>query len=266
MPIALHIAPHPDDELLGAGGTLLALADHGWEIVAFTCSLGRPEQHARRRAELCAACAAAGFRPVVADGPPRLSARDDLVAAENDLTAQLHAMIATIRPALVIGPGPHDANHAHELVGRATLRALDHAQPRPRWWMWHLWGEAALPTLYVPLTADRLDRVIDALRHHAGELARADYERLVHAHAEAAAVLGAERVFGWGTKTTGAIRAELLTEILTDRAAGWPLAAPRQLDPMQPLGSAVPRGIDGGAWLHSMSPHASLLSSSALSE
>jgi LmbE family N-acetylglucosaminyl deacetylase len=259
VPVAIHIAPHPDDELLGAGGTLVALAEHGWEVVAFTCSLGRPEQHARRRSELNAACAAVGFSPVVAKGPPRLSSADDLALAEDDLADQLREAIAAVAPALVVGPSPHDAHPAHELVGRATLRALDHAGPRPRWWIWHLWGEAALPTLYVSLQTSVLDRVADALRHHAGELARADYQRLVHARAEAEAVLGAERVFGWGAPATGAARAELLTEILTDRGAGWPLAAARFLDPSDPLESATARGIDAGVWLRAIGPRASLV-------
>ncbi|HEX8160212.1 MAG TPA: PIG-L family deacetylase [Solirubrobacteraceae bacterium] len=259
MPVVLHIAPHPDDELLGAGGTLVALADHGWDVVAFTCSLGRPEQHLRRRSELSAACAAVGFTPVVAEGPPSLSSGDDLALAEDDLADQLSAAIAATAPALVVGPGPHDAHPAHESVGRATFRALDHRGPRPRWWIWHLWGHAALPTLYVPLEPGVFDRVVDALRHHAGELARADYQRLVHARSEADAVLGAERVFGWGARAVGAARAELLTEILTDRDAAWPLAAARCLHPANPLQPASARGIDAGAWLQTTGPRASLL-------
>jgi LmbE family N-acetylglucosaminyl deacetylase len=48
---ALHIAPHPDDELLGAGGTLLRLCDSGWTVVNLACSLGRPADTVRRTAD-----------------------------------------------------------------------------------------------------------------------------------------------------------------------------------------------------------------------
>jgi LmbE family N-acetylglucosaminyl deacetylase len=199
VPVVLHIAPHPDDELLGAGGTLVELADHGWEVVAFTCSLGRPEQHARRRSELAAACAAVGFTPVVAKGPPHFSSAGDLELAEDELADQLREATAAIAPALVVGPGPHDAHPAHELVGRATLRSLDHAGSRPRWWIRHLWGDAALPTLYVPLETGVLDRVADALRHP--ERSRAQTTRGSSTRAPMAdAVLGAERVFGWSAE------------------------------------------------------------------
>jgi LmbE family N-acetylglucosaminyl deacetylase len=41
----LHLAPHPDDEVLGAGATLLGLREAGHRVINLACSRGRPDQH-----------------------------------------------------------------------------------------------------------------------------------------------------------------------------------------------------------------------------
>ena len=48
MLTVLHLSPHPDDEVLGAGATLLGLRDAGHRVINLACSLGRPEQQERR--------------------------------------------------------------------------------------------------------------------------------------------------------------------------------------------------------------------------
>lgn len=93
MPTVLHVAPHPDDELLPAGGTLLRLRDAGWSVVNLACSLGRPAQHARRRAELEEACARAGFAlriAAAAEAPLDGAAlRAEIAGALDDLAPEL---------------------------------------------------------------------------------------------------------------------------------------------------------------------------------
>ena len=44
----LHVSPHPDDELVGAPGTLKTLRDHGWQIVNLAGGLGRPGRRGSR--------------------------------------------------------------------------------------------------------------------------------------------------------------------------------------------------------------------------
>jgi len=258
VPIALHVAPHPDDELLGCGGTLLALRDAGWTIVNLACSLGRPDQHARRGDELREACRRAGFALRLPASPIAIGSGDDLAAAQGSLADEIAVAIDDLDPALVLGPSPHDGHHGHEVVGRATNAALRRRAVAPRWWIWTLWGHAPTPSLFVELD-DRVLRELErALAAHHGELARAPYGRLLRARAEAAAVLGAEQVFGWGAAGPRATYAEVLTELLTDRG-GRPLARPRALVARDALAGAEPRGVDLGAWLGSPSPRAALL-------
>lgn len=258
MPVALHVAPHPDDELLGCGGTLLRLLDAGWTVVNLCCSLGRPDQHARRAAELREACRRAGFVLRLPAAPIAISAGDDLATAQDVLAGEIATAIAELHPALVLGPSPHDGHHGHEVVGRATHAALQRTPARPRWWIWTLWGYAPTPSLFIELDDAVVARAAGALEAHRGELARTAYGRLLRARAEVAAVLGSEQVFGWGSAGTGATHAELLTELLTDRG-GWLLARPRRPSFDDALAGAESRGVDLGDWLRAPGRRTALL-------
>ena len=224
---ALVVSPHPDDELIPAGGTLMVLKDAGWRIVNLACSLGRPSQVDVRHAELVRACAVAGFELTVVDPPVALSREDDAGAARERLTAVVGAALADLRPSLVVAPGQHDAHHGHEVVASAVAASVEaHGRPLSVW-SWELWGHLPTPTLLVRVD-HVLDRVCAALAEHASQVARNDYVRLVRSRAAAASVLGPERVFGFGREGVGYSAAEILCE--TVYADGrWRLGAPREL-------------------------------------
>ena len=256
-PVALHLAPHPDDEAIGAVAALLALRAAGWRVINYACGLGRPEQHLRRRAEVEEACRRAGFDLVIGEPPLAMSRGDDLVRAEDELVRRLADLAGTLAPVLVVSPSVHDGHHAHELVARAARRLIEHfAYEPPTWWMWGLWADLPFPTLVVPCDEARLALAGHALAAHAGEVERNDYVALIGARARANAVLGAERVFGTGAPALPeATMVELLCEsALTPR--GWLLGAPRLLDPACPLAPPSDRPI--GWWLLSESPRDAL--------
>src|SRR5581483_1293741 len=98
----LHVAPHPDDELLGAGATLMALRDAGWRVVNLACSLGRPEHAARRRAELVEACRLAGFELRIPPQLPPIGRDDDLLAAQPILAQLVAAAVAETGAELIV--------------------------------------------------------------------------------------------------------------------------------------------------------------------
>jgi LmbE family N-acetylglucosaminyl deacetylase len=87
--VVLHVAPHPDDELLGAPAHLMALRDAGWRVVNVAVSLGRPGDRVRRRAEVGEACRRAGFELVVLDPPVVVGRGDGDAAAQADLGQRL---------------------------------------------------------------------------------------------------------------------------------------------------------------------------------
>lgn len=247
----LHLSPHPDDELIGAPATLMALRDAGCRVVNLACGLGRPEEQPRREAELREACRRARFEIRVPDGPIGLSRGDDLTAAQAELTSLILEAIEEEEPTIVASPHPHDRHHAHEVVARAVRDALlqRHARP-PRWWMWGLWGDLPLPTIATAFDRARLKEIFAALEAYAGELKRNDYRRLVQGRAEMNASLGPELVFGFGSSGTRAGYIELLTEtMLVD--GRWMLGSACWLDPASPL--ARPTETEVADWLYAES-------------
>ena len=255
MSTVVHLSPHPDDELIGAPATLMALRDAGWKVVNVACGLGRPDQHARREAELREASARAGFETRVVRPPVSMSAGDDAAVARERLLELVGGALEDLRPAVVVSPTPHDRHPAHELVGAAVRDVLaERGGEAPPWWMWGLWGPLPLPTLATAFTEERMEEILAALAAHRGELARNDYSRLVRARAELNASLAPELLFGFGSEAPPGLRfVELLTEAVRagDR---WLLGAPRWLDPAAPLADSGGTAADD--WLEGRAPGA----------
>lgn len=247
-PTVLHLAPHPDDELIGAPAALMALRDAGWTVVNLTCSLGAEDQRRRRRAEVAEACRRAGFVSEVLE-PPLTDPLpvEALSKTRERLVTTVGALATRLRPRIVVAPSPHDRHRGHEVVGRAAVEACagtgggpDGGEPE-RLWLWGLWADLPFPSLAVGFGAERMEEIVGALAAHAGELARNDYRRLVRGRAEMNSALGPERVFGFGCTGSDLPYVELLTEV--GRQAGrWCLGLPRWLegsDPVGPLGKVA---------------------------
>ena len=248
----LHASPHPDDELVGAPATLMALRDAGSDITNLALSLGRPDDHARRRAEVVEACRRARFELVITEPPIAMSANDDRDTAEARVRAQIEAALdAPDAPDLIVGPSPHDVHHAHELVGRAIRDVLAARDDAPAWWMWAIWGDLAFPTTVTTFDDARAAEIAEALSAHEGEMARADHRVHVEALGRITAITAAEKVFGFGAPALAARRAEVITEVAR-RDGEWVLGPPRALDAGAPLSRPTSRVVT--AWIESPSP------------
>jgi len=252
-PTVVHVAPHPDDEALGCPGALLHLLDRGWKVVSVLASQGFPDQRERRRAEFEEASRRARFVPVVLEPPLDISLPDDLEEATARVADELPRILEEHGASVVVSPSPHDVHHGHETVARGVKRALEMMPPSIRWWMWGIWGDLPVPNVFYPFGDPDLARMLHILEAYAGELERNDYRRLLSGRATTNAVLGSERVFGFGAPAASLLPyAEVLTEVR--RMDGrWMASQAHHLDE-GPL-PEFQFGLDLTAWLESPSVH-----------
>ena len=231
----VHVSAHPDDEALGAPATLLLLRRAGWTVVHALVGLGRSADHERRRREAVDAAQRGGFELVLPETPFAIASTDDLDAAQPRVTEWLRHLLTERAPTIVVSASLHDAHPGHEVVARATKAAIT-AVPQPTaWWTWGLWADLPSPNVYVPFGDDVLAEAQHVLAAYAGELERNDYARLLEARATANAVLGSERVFGFGSaRASVEPYAELLAELVSTDGR-WHPGTARVFDATDPV-------------------------------
>lgn len=232
----LAVAPHPDDEILGAGAAHIALARAGHEVRVYPVTLGRHADHERRLQELAQSCHVAGLE--LLDVPPldmSVGEHDDLRAATARLAAALPAHLEGVD--VVSGPSPRDVHPAHEAIAGAIATAIEDAGAERRLWLWSIWGTVPRPTLWFPFHEELLDHQLAALAEHRSQVARGAFQRLVRGRAEAASVLGPELLYGFGLQAPDEPYAELLCEVALHDGL-WLAGRERRLDPADPLGGA----------------------------
>jgi LmbE family N-acetylglucosaminyl deacetylase len=252
-PTVVHVAPHPDDEALGCPGALLHLLDRGWQVVSVIASLGFPDQHQRRRAEFEEASRRANFVPVFLEPPLGISLHDDLGQATDRVAAELPGIVAAHAASVVVSPSPHDVHHGHETVARGVQRAMDALPTSVRWWMWGIWGDLPTPNVFFPFGEPALARMLHILEAYEGELERNDYRHLLTGRGASNAVLGSERVFGFGSRAASPLPyAEVLTEV---RRVGnrWMASEAHHLDQGPLLDERF--NVDLTAWMDAPSVH-----------
>lgn len=178
----LVIAPHPDDETIGAGGLLLRAAAAGREIHWLIVTVMRPEDGwpaARidsREAEIAAVARDFGFAGVHRLNLP--TTRLDTLPL-GDVVAAIGKIVTEVKPEIILLPHRGDAHSDHQVVhdaGAACAKWFRYPSVR-----WTLVYETLSETdagiqqmlpfrrdLYVDIS-DHLDRKIEITRHFAGE-------------------------------------------------------------------------------------------------
>ncbi|MBK9180818.1 MAG: PIG-L family deacetylase [Acidimicrobiales bacterium] len=165
---AVVLAPHPDDESIGCGGTLALLADAGAEVtVAFVtdgeatvgATASAVETAARRRAEAEVAGAVLGVATRFCGLP------DGAVASRLDeLVGVVAALAAELAPEVVFAPWPLDGHPDHRAVARALARAAVTLPAGAEVWGYETWTPLE-PTRVVDVTAV-VDRKREAIAAH----------------------------------------------------------------------------------------------------
>ena len=143
------VAPHPDDEVLGVGGTLARFAAAGAAIVLVAVTDGERshpgQEDILRRLRPAESAAAAARLGIVPTQTSRLGHPDGAVD-EDLLASQLSDLISG--GDVVLAPWVRDGHPDHDRVGRAALVAA-RSQGAAGWgylvWAWHWASPADLP-------------------------------------------------------------------------------------------------------------------------
>lgn len=156
------LAPHPDDEVIGVGGTLALHARQGDRVhvvVAFDGAAGLPTMAPEQARDLRCLEALAGGR-ALSSATSALTHQflefpegHELTDAELQRGAALLARILMERrPTSVYAPWPGDAHHDHRSLASALALALEQipAHQRPR----HVWGFEVWSTLEASVLMD----------------------------------------------------------------------------------------------------------------
>lgn len=196
------IGAHPDDELLGAGGTVALHARAGDEVHAIIVADGAGsrypaelaatlEKQARRAAQTL------GFASLRTLALP--DQRLDTVPLI-ELTQQIEALLDEIGPAIVYTHFPEDVNDDHRVVARCAWVACRPYRrqlakfavfetPSSTEWAWPLPATALQPNLFVDVT-DTIDVKIEAMECYETELRDYPHPRSSRALRERAAYWG----------------------------------------------------------------------------
>jgi len=178
----LVLAPHPDDEVLGCGGTIARLADQGQEVHVAIMTSGRPPRFAAEGVALVRAEAEAAHRMLgVAE-----TYFGDLPAAEldtvahADLNAAVSDVVQRVRPDTLFIPFIGDLHLDHKLLFRAALvaarprganypaRILAYETLSETNWLAPYLDQSFTPNVYLDISAT-LDRKIAAFRAFASQ-------------------------------------------------------------------------------------------------
>lgn len=115
----LVFAPHPDDDVLGVGGTIVRRAKNGWRVI--DCIITTDKNCKTRREEALEANEALGIAKTVFMDFPDLSL--DRIE-HNIFTQSIREVIQEYKPYEVYAPHPGDLHTDHKALTAAVMVAI----------------------------------------------------------------------------------------------------------------------------------------------
>jgi len=154
----LVIAPHPDDEIFGAGGTLLQAIEAGSVVhVVYLTSVNAGE-HAVREREALEVSRICGFECSFLRG------NGGSIELDDNFIGEISSQLASLSPHIVMLPFLLDDNDDHRRANELLLRLLPKGGPAPDFEIWAYQVYTALyPNVVIDITAVA-DRKISLIR------------------------------------------------------------------------------------------------------
>lgn len=174
----LILAPHPDDEAIGMGGTLCMHVANGSRVTVLYLTDGggleepREPLIARRRAEARALGAALGLQQVFWDSP------DTRLANDPPTVARLATLLGELEPEHIYAPSIFDHHYDHFATNQILVEALA-ACPRlrPPVSGYEVWDNVPFANYVVDISASAGAKEA-ALGHYATPLSYTDFRQL----------------------------------------------------------------------------------------
>jgi LmbE family N-acetylglucosaminyl deacetylase len=201
MNVALIIAAHPDDEVLGCGATIARLADEGWAVHVVIVAEGAtsrntkrdPVKHVEELSEL-ARCAEMAKHILGTKSVKLLSLPDNRMDGMErlDVVKIVEAEIEHHRPAMVLTHHAGDVNVDHGVIHDAVITAcrpqpghsvktlLFFEVPSSTEWRPAASGMQFAPDYFYDVT-NSIDRKLDALKAYAPEMREFPHPRSIKA-------------------------------------------------------------------------------------
>jgi LmbE family N-acetylglucosaminyl deacetylase len=175
----LVLAPHPDDETIGCGGTLALHAAAGDPVRVVILTNGakgdmsgrfaREDYIALRRQETLAACACLGIADVMF-----LDHEDRELAYAPTLLSDLTAWIDTYLPDVIYAPSPLEFHPDHRTAADLAVRAVRFCRTQPQLFFYEV-GQPVQVDMLVDITGV-VDRKNQAIQQYRSQLAERPYD------------------------------------------------------------------------------------------
>ena len=214
----LAVAAHPDDEILGCGGTLARHVDAGDEVTVVLLAEGVTSRDSNRDSEAKASQISI-LREVAREANLKVGVTDlhFVGLADNrmdsynliDVVKKIEAFKDQIDPNIVYTHFPHDLNVDHQITSRAVLTAF---RPQPKEclnllaffevassteWAWQSPSSSFSPTMCVNIEST-MDKKIMALRDYHPEMRAWPHSRSIESIAHLAGWRGCSNGFKSG--------------------------------------------------------------------
>lgn len=121
----LIIASHPDDEILGCGGTIRKFVKHGFDIFTVIVAKGRKEEEDQMQHKIDQANKCLGVKKVIFLQYPNLELETFPL---HQLTKEIESLIDSFKPDMIFTHHYGDLNRDHQVTYQAVLTA---ARPLP---------------------------------------------------------------------------------------------------------------------------------------